>query len=645
MADIKSTLTLEDRISNQITRVQRAMENAAASAENEKQSVLRLENALNQQKITLNQLLNSKNKDTSAIEKARKDYDNLEKELTQTTAAYLKYEKQVMSAENKIASLQTQQNKVVQEHKQTNNVTNKGIALWSGLGAAIGNIATNLAIQGFNDLRNAINGSIDAYRIQEQAESQLAIITKSRMGLNDAEIASLSKLASAQQKIGVVGDEATLAGMAGLAAFARQKSTIEQLTPAMDNLAVKMYGYNVTAEGMNNISRMIGRALLGDIGGLSRMGIKITDVQKKRLMQLNEEQRAIELSKILTGVTGNLNEEMAKTPFGRITQAQNAFSDSMEDLGKILLPIKAAFVSLAAVIAQNIVSALTSFVEKIQNILTNASFMEGLFENLIIIAGALSPIFIKLGIDAAVAGFSMLRTGILAAWAGRQALIAGLKTAGAWLLANAPLLIVIATIGTLMIVFVKFNKVVEQVLNWCIDKFFNFAQVYLSVVRNIAQAIDSVFKTNLTAGVDKLSSAAENARNTAKKGTHEMQKWLEGVGKTDFVANLTAKATKDKSPMSANIINNNKNPLENAMSGGAVKTKEQGEIQIKEEDLEMLNSFATRDFMLRYQTLSPNLTFGNVTVNENADITEVVNQISTSLIDAAQNNLNSGMGK
>ena len=284
-----------------------------------------------------------------------------------------------------------------------------------------------------------------------------------------------------------------------------------------------------------------------------------------------------------------------------------------------------------------LINRTLDFISKIQELTQNAQFMEGFFENLIILIGALTPLFIKLGIEAAIAGANMIKSGVAAIWAGRQAMIAGLKAAASWIAANWPIALAIAAVGALIFVFVKFNKVVEQVLNFCIDKFFDFVNVYLSGVRLIANAIDSVFKTNLTAGVDKLSEMADSARNAAKKGTHEMQKWLENVGKTDYVAKLTAKVNQQGMTK--------EDPLSKAMDNGAVKTKQQGKIELKEEDIELLSQLATRDWTIRSQTLAPNINFGAVTVNENADIGQFINELNNSVAEMANNNLNVGVGK
>ena len=107
-----------------------------------------------------------------------------------------------------------------------------------------------------------------------------------------------------------------------------------------------MQGYNVTSQGTEQAARTLSLAMQGQTTALRRMGVIIDDTTKKRLMAMDEEKRAIELSKIITGVTGNLNEEMAKTPFGRMAQDSNRLGDSYEKLGAALLPLQATMMGI-----------------------------------------------------------------------------------------------------------------------------------------------------------------------------------------------------------------------------------------------------------------------------------------------------------
>ena len=68
------------------------------------------------------------------------------------------------------------------------------------------------------------------------------------------------------------------------------------LIPAMNNLAAQQHGAKATGEDMVNISNMMGRALQGNVGALTRCGISFNDAQANVLKFGNESQRAAMLA-------------------------------------------------------------------------------------------------------------------------------------------------------------------------------------------------------------------------------------------------------------------------------------------------------------------------------------------------------------
>lgn len=540
---------------------------------------------------------------------------------------------------------------ISQAMNETNSSTEKLKGGFSSLQAGIVTLSSTFQLIG--QVKNFIMGAVSAMdkyisatQVQTQAEDKLAIVTKQRMGLTDDEVQSLYDLASAQQKVGVVGDEVAMAGMGLIARYTKQKASIEALTPALNNLAVSQYGYNVTAESMNSIGRMLGMAMQGQTMMLKRLGVNIDDNKKKWLMSLPEQQRAVELAKMITAVTGDMNEEFAKTPFGQITQGNNRIGDSFEQIGQILLPLKAAFVSVYANMIENTVNTLTKIrdvvaanINPIAQVITVALAAIGTYATATmvknIIAASMSSLAWLKGLPELLRyQFALIKMGVSSLFAGDMSFKAGLKAAAGWTLANLPMVASIAIVGALIFAFVKMHKTVKQVLDFCIDKFFDFAQSALKAVRSVAAAIDSVFKSNLAATVDKLSTASENARKAAKGGTEKLQNWLDKTSKTDF----TAKMTMGKAP-SINM------GIDKFAEGGALKTKQQGKIELKEEDIQMLNDLATRDWSVRSQLLAPNVNFGNVTVNENADVSQLVQEFANGVNEVAERSLEVGIGK
>ena len=91
-----------------------------------------------------------------------------------------------------------------------------------------------------------INGSQEAWNIQMQGEIKLATVMRQRVKASDAEIESIKRLASAQQAIGVIGDEVQLSGAQQLATFISRKDSLDSLIPAMNNLLAQQKGLNAT---------------------------------------------------------------------------------------------------------------------------------------------------------------------------------------------------------------------------------------------------------------------------------------------------------------------------------------------------------------------------------------------------------------
>ena len=217
--------------------------------------------------------------------------------------------------------------------KDANNTMDK-------LNKTIANVGkTIIAAFSVREIVNFSKECFEAYSNQLQQEQKLTEIMRSRIGATDAEIASVRALASEQQKLGVVGDEVALAGAQQLATFARNTDTINTLIPAMENLAVQQHGVNVSSGDMTNIANLMGKALQGQVGALTRVGISFTEAQEKVLKYGTEQERAATLAQVITDNVGNMNEVLAQTPEGKIQQVKNTLGDLQETLGSALAPV------------------------------------------------------------------------------------------------------------------------------------------------------------------------------------------------------------------------------------------------------------------------------------------------------------------
>ena len=187
-----------------------------------------------------------------------------------------------------------------------------------------------------------IHKAMDAYEVQNAAETKLTEIYRSRMGASKKAAQATIEYAGALQKQGVVGDEVTLSGAQQLATFAKYPKTVNSLLPAMQNLLVQQKGLNGTSQDATQIANLMGKVMQGQTGALKRVGVSFTEAQEKVLKYGTEEEKAAMLSKVITDNVGDMNKAMLATPEGKIQQMKNSFGDLAETIGATVAPVLAS---------------------------------------------------------------------------------------------------------------------------------------------------------------------------------------------------------------------------------------------------------------------------------------------------------------
>lgn len=198
---------------------------------------------------------------------------------------------------------------------------------------------------------------------QVQAETKLATVMRNTMSASDAEIASIKELASAQQHLGVIGDEVQLAGAQELGTYLGKTETLRKLIPVMNDMVAQQYGFNASQESAVNIATMMGKVMDGQVGALSRYGYKFTEAQAQILKFGTEEQRAATLADVVSSAVGGVNEALAQTPEGRMRQVSNSIGDIYERVGALYARIKDALVptvSQVMSLAESLIEVLES---------------------------------------------------------------------------------------------------------------------------------------------------------------------------------------------------------------------------------------------------------------------------------------------
>ena len=322
---------------------------------------------------------------------------------------------------------------------------------------------------GIGRLRAFAGECITAYQGQAEAESKLAQVMRNTMGARQEDIDSISRLASEQQRLGVIGDEVQLAGAQELGTYLTKAKNLRMLLPVMNDMVAQQYGYNATQESAVNIATMMGKVMDGQVGALSRYGYKFDEAQEKILKFGTEEQRAATLADVVSQSVGGVNEALSKTPTGSLVQYQNNLSDLQEDFGKFFTDIKAAWLPVGEAFLSGwnmVLDVFNANKDKILNVVQIAanlvaSVINGVFTVIGWIKDA--AVFIyewRDAIMAAAAAYAVLniQQTLAVVKLGAQALWTGILTVKQWALNAAqaanPLGIVIMLISALIGVIV-----------------------------------------------------------------------------------------------------------------------------------------------------------------------------------------------
>lgn len=224
----------------------------------------------------------------------------------------------------------------------------RSVLTWAETAQAIDVLQSSIG-----ELQGVVSDLTSAYQVQLVAETQIETIMRQRMAATDEQIQSIKNLCSAQQELGVIGDEVQLSGAQQMATFLQNKRSLDVLIPAMNNLLAQQNGLNATNQDAVSIGNMMGKAMQGQVETLQRVGITFDESQKKVLQYGTESERAAMLAKVITQNVGNMNVELAKTDAGKQKQLENTLGDIKEQMGALVQGI-APYVTMASQITVTI---------------------------------------------------------------------------------------------------------------------------------------------------------------------------------------------------------------------------------------------------------------------------------------------------
>ena len=203
----------------------------------------------------------------------------------------------------------------------------------------VARVYTNIS-DSLSTLSGVMGGYIAKANSATEVQTKLTTIMRQRMGATEADTAAINDSVAAQTKLGIVSGTVQKSGLQQLATFASQRQTLQTLLPAMNNLLAQQKGLNATSEDAVGVANLMGKALMGNVGALTRVGITLTDHQKELIKTGDEYTRASTLAQAITDNVGNMNAELAKTDAGQVKKAQMAFAGIEVAIGKAIAPFQ-----------------------------------------------------------------------------------------------------------------------------------------------------------------------------------------------------------------------------------------------------------------------------------------------------------------
>ncbi len=213
-------------------------------------------------------------------------------------------------------------------------------------------MATTLSasIVSIERLNGIVQSMASAYSNAELNATRLEVIMRQRMKSTDEEITSIKRLTSAQADLGIISAGVQRAGAQQLATFLYQKSSLEVLIPAMNNLVAQQRGFSAEAGDAVNVANLMGKAMMGMTSALRRVGITFTEAQEAAIKNGNEQERAAMLAQIITDNVGEMNKALAQTDAGKQKQLANEMGALRAKIGSLVSSV-APYLNVGASIA------------------------------------------------------------------------------------------------------------------------------------------------------------------------------------------------------------------------------------------------------------------------------------------------------
>lgn len=334
----------------------------------------------------INVLLSLVDKFTAPLKRPIEKTKEMERQVKKSSNAFANFGK---GANSKFLSLSSSIAKV--------GISMAGLASFASVGA----------ITAYAD--KAIAAAEKEIEVQTKLKTILGNVDSIRAGGADAINAASKQLndyAANLGNVGAISKGTILSGMQQLATFQLNAEQISMLSDGMADLLAQQKGLNATEEDAVGIANLIGKAMTGNAGALSKYGITMSEAEKATIKNGTATERAAIIAQVLKNNVGGVNKALGETPEGKIAKVNRQYAAMAKDLGLMLLPIKAKFTETFGAILPIVREKMHGVFEHVSEIMGRlADWFAANGDNL---AKALTN-----GLNIAVTSFSLLGNAIV----------------------------------------------------------------------------------------------------------------------------------------------------------------------------------------------------------------------------------------
>lgn len=523
----------------------------------------------------------------------------------------------------------------------TDNVTNTLNRINQGFKDARTNIITaNQAVSLFNQTLNllknvasTVDDLTDSYYKQTEQETKLYTVMRERMDASKQEVNSVKELSKELQNIGIYNDQIILAAAQEAATFVTQKESIDVLLPALANLVAQQYGYSASAENARSAATRMGKVILGNVDGLSKLGYVFTESEKKILKTGTEMERVATLANIINANVGNMNEALAKTPQGQLMNTKNAIQDLKEEIGASFVNAQLLYYQMKLTFTRTIANAIKyikDHAEEFSYAIVALSVATATYAG--VLSAKLIPQLVKTAIAFATAHSTILLIiGVLSIAIGAMGLLG--NTSG-------------EVAGRISVVFtavaVTIKNVFMGVFNILYDAFAVIYNIVADVMNSVVAVVNGIIKA--VNWVGRLTGLIKEGGGIGELAYTERLDYRFGEGMTNYEDALP-KAYQQGVEFGDKVSDFLKGLDDFSVdvpitASGAIAVEDKNLIDIASDYRELLSKRATQAFNLQYaRPFAPSVTIERVDIRKEVDADNVLNRFTNALIDLGSSSL------